>query len=988
MRPKARASVVRGVDIGQPPQFEERCTGPTLDRRVAVNSMPNPLVKRLGVGSTVLALLVVLSSMALAPGMGVQADPLADWPNLGRDAGHSGFTPDSPLPPLEQKWQVQGVGVSRASAPVLASNKVLVTADESLTAYDAFDGHVVWSFEVPDTDVTNGLTWGPPAVTEGKVFFYAGNPYCCAEWLRAFIYALDLDTGEVLWKRQSSIALLEQSTSFGRQILAYGDRVYFSGSALDAATGETVWDADFSGGVGNTIPAADGVRVYGIDQAHFQPYVGVVGTLSAVNIADGTVAWRSTAPMANSTPLVTNGSVYVSSIRTLTAVDGTNGNIRWQVEIPVRGGLASGGTFQGYLAATSDTIVAMSDNGLYAFDAVSGAVRWLRDVYADGYVAPTIAGGTVWGAGQAGAGSLAAIDLDTGATVWTSTSPGVFTGAPPIVDGPWIYALIGGTLASFESTTSDSDGDGVPDDEDNCPDEPEDLDGVQDEDGCPDYLERAVVFVQGIDSQSLNPTCGAAVDGFITESSVNRVQPLVDAIKDETSFEDENFFYFSYAGRFCDRDFKRPVYGASDTCGGILGAAGLLDNMIGTIAERNPGVKFDIVAHSMGGVVATYWASDDLLGGPDVAAGRVNSIVTFDSPLRGTNAQRPGSACENEPSWQDLFCEDPENNIAACPIISQIAHVGNVVALFTIDAARQDLPGIQSVPANRTTLRNSPSSMHCQFDDSHGAVWENVDTEGDDPVLCWIPAMTPEDDPATFEIDEPVDDAKVQFVECALQTPGAPAGCEGSFGTQIAGQTATTASAPAGTTELAVGSTDGLATGDSILINPGMANEEENKIIGFASIVLATPLQFDHEPGEPIHVLPDTDADGVPDIHDGCTDELEDVDGFEDSDGCPDPDNDGDGIIDTVDACPDESEDMDVFQDGDGCPEPCPGGDVNGDGHVNFSDLVLVTKAFGSRPGDRRWNPSADINHNGRIDLGDLITTLRSSFDPACQPAA
>jgi hypothetical protein len=32
----------------------------------------------------------------------------------------------------------------------------------------------------------------------------------------------------------------------------------------------------------------------------------------------------------------------------------------------------------------------------------------------------------------------------------------------------------------------DRDGDGIPDDVDKCPDEPEDFDGFEDEDGCPD----------------------------------------------------------------------------------------------------------------------------------------------------------------------------------------------------------------------------------------------------------------------------------------------------------------------------------------------------------------------------------------------------------------------------------------------------------------------------------------------------------------------
>ncbi len=38
----------------------------------------------------------------------------------------------------------------------------------------------------------------------------------------------------------------------------------------------------------------------------------------------------------------------------------------------------------------------------------------------------------------------------------------------------------------FEPSIGDRDGDGIKDDEDKCPDEPEDKDGFQDEDGCPD----------------------------------------------------------------------------------------------------------------------------------------------------------------------------------------------------------------------------------------------------------------------------------------------------------------------------------------------------------------------------------------------------------------------------------------------------------------------------------------------------------------------
>ena len=73
-------------------------------------------------------------------------------------------------------------------------------------------------------------------------------------------------------------------------------------------------------------------------------------------------------------------------------------------------------------------------------------------------------------------------------------------------------------------------------------------------------------------------------------------------------------------------------------------------------------------------------------------------------------------------------------------------------------------------------------------------------------------------------------------------------------------------------------------------------------------------------PPPPTPVDDDPDKDGVRGAADKCP-EPEDLDGFEDHDGCPDPDNDGDKVVDAVDKCP-EAEDIDGFEDGDGCPDP------------------------------------------------------------------
>jgi OmpA-OmpF porin, OOP family len=78
----------------------------------------------------------------------------------------------------------------------------------------------------------------------------------------------------------------------------------------------------------------------------------------------------------------------------------------------------------------------------------------------------------------------------------------------------------------------------------------------------------------------------------------------------------------------------------------------------------------------------------------------------------------------------------------------------------------------------------------------------------------------------------------------------------------------------------------------------------------------------------------DRDGDGIDDLVDQCPTDKEDVDGYEDSDGCPDPDNDLDTIPDAIDKCPNEPEDQDGFEDRDGCPDP----DNDKDGIPDVSD--------------------------------------------------
>lgn len=48
-------------------------------------------------------------------------------------------------------------------------------------------------------------------------------------------------------------------------------------------------------------------------------------------------------------------------------------------------------------------------------------------------------------------------------------------------------------------------------------------------------------------------------------------------------------------------------------------------------------------------------------------------------------------------------------------------------------------------------------------------------------------------------------------------------------------------------------------------------------------------------------------------------------------------------------------------------------GDVNNDGYVNSGDLILLGKAWGTSPGDPRWDKRADLNGDRYIGGGDLV---------------
>jgi hypothetical protein len=113
----------------------------------------------------------------------------------------------------------------------------------------------------------------------------------------------------------------------------------------------------------------------------------------------------------------------------------------------------------------------------------------------------------------------------------------------------------------------------------------------------------------------------------------------------------------------------------------------------------------------------------------------------------------------------------------------------------------------------------------------------------------------------------------------------------------------------------------------------------------------------------------DNDKDGTADLEDRCPLEAEDRVKPHDRDGCPASkrDSDDDGVADHLDRCVDGAEDFDEFDDGDGCPES----DNDGDGVNDDEDRCPLCAEDRDQKNDTDGCPDLDDDADGVADGAD-----------------
>lgn len=306
------------------------------------------------------------------------------------------------------------------AAPVEVDGKVLAALERSkLSLIDLETSQEIWRFpseSEEDKDIELEALYGTPVVGDGRA--YLGT-------FTGTFYALDLETGKVLWQEETGDAIIGGAALVDGTVYvgSSDNRLY----ALDAETGASRWPPfEASGDIWSTPLVEAGTvyvtsmdkRVYALDAATGQP------RWSQPFKADGALP---------STPVLAGDRLYVGGLdNRLYALDAATGELVWSFE-------AKNWIWCQPLVADGVLYVGSLDHRLYALDAATGKPQWSSPFRAEGPIRarPALAAGVLMVADREG--NVYGLDPATGKESWSAVvlESGIL--ANPLVVGNEVF---------------------------------------------------------------------------------------------------------------------------------------------------------------------------------------------------------------------------------------------------------------------------------------------------------------------------------------------------------------------------------------------------------------------------------------------------------------------------------------------------------------------------------------------------------------------
>jgi outer membrane protein assembly factor BamB len=432
-------------------------------------------------------------------------EPVDWWPMFHHDLSHTGYSTSTAPDTNNVLWRYT-TGYFVSSSPAVADGKVYVgSLDGNVYCLDATTGDFIWSFQTGD--------WvdSSPAVANGMVYVgsWDYNVYCLPQ--------NDpngdgvIEESEVIWSYTTG-GYVVSSPAVADGKVYVGTTTYPGGSdnkvyCLNASTGAFVWSYQTGGRVESSPAVANGKVYVGSrdDKVYCLPMTDPNGD----GIIDsGEVIWSyETWGEVSSSPAVANGKVYIGSesIRSLYCLDAEGNDdgttdLIWFYEMGHHVRRSSCAVVEGKV------YVGSWDEKVYCLDAEGNGdettdLIWSYETGSQVTSSPAVADGKVYvGSWDDKIYCLDAEGNGDGTTdlIWSyKTSPQPVTSSPAVANGKVYVGSYDNNLYAFG--IADADGDGIPDDADNCPDgyNPDQTDS--DEDRIGDLCECDAANIDGVD---------------------------------------------------------------------------------------------------------------------------------------------------------------------------------------------------------------------------------------------------------------------------------------------------------------------------------------------------------------------------------------------------------------------------------------------------------------------------------------------------------
>ncbi len=275
----------------------------------------------------------------------------------------------------------------------------------------------------------------PPIYVGGKLYFVNNN---------GTAYALDAETGKVLWERSLG-RLNASSPTYSRHRLYIVNLVPGHIVKLDAKTGKVIWKHSLPGRAESS-PVVVGRSVYfGCED----------GNLYALSTISGNVRWAT--PLGGpvkSAPAYYGGTLYVGDYGGyMNAVDAKTGKLKWQSGSLGQGFGTSGQFYSTPAVAFGRVYAGNNDDRVYSFDIKDGTLAWSYSTGGYAYSGPTVSTTrhsppTVYiGSFD---GNIYALDAKDGSLRWSHSAGGQVVGSlSSIGDIVYVAEFTNNTTSGF-----------------------------------------------------------------------------------------------------------------------------------------------------------------------------------------------------------------------------------------------------------------------------------------------------------------------------------------------------------------------------------------------------------------------------------------------------------------------------------------------------------------------------------------------------------